>query len=99
MIPAWMLPHHLLIHGPDIVTIDGPVPGPPERVRAYIEHRAEVVRDQHGAEHTSPTFAIVDRHVDPGTTVTDDRGRTTHVLTIEDYAYPGAPSHTVLRLA
>lgn len=67
MLPRRMLRHTVTVFGPPVETIDGPQPGLPETVRAHVEHKHKLVRDQQGDEVVSPTGVWMNpRNLTPG---------------------------------
>lgn len=70
MLPRRMLRHQVVVFGLPVETIDGPVPGEPEQVRAHVEDKHKLVRDSTGAEVVSPTGVWMNpRPLEPGQTI------------------------------
>lgn len=81
-IPGWLLRHTIVIEPHLGESSTGPVYGPPQRVRAFVDEQTRTVRSPGGEEVTSSSTA----YCAPGTTapplsrVTLPSGRTTTVI-------------------
>ena len=98
MLPAFMLPQTITVHGPMVETVDGPQPGEPTTVPAYVERKHTLVRDSQGNEVVSNTSAWLNPlAIEPGQTVTID-GTDRVVIAVEQYEFPRTASHTRIYL-
>ncbi|MFD5002222.1 hypothetical protein ACFWMV_04870 [Streptomyces mutabilis] len=81
-IPGWLLRHHITIEAYKGDSSTGPIYGPPQQVRAFVDEQTRAVVSAGGEQVTSSSTA----YTAPGTTVpplsrvTLPSGRTTTVI-------------------
>ncbi|MEU3945461.1 hypothetical protein [Streptomyces sp. NPDC029526] len=101
-IPGWLLRHRITIEHYRGESSTGPVYGPPQEIRAFVDEQTRAVRTPAGEETTSSSTA----YCAPGTTapplsrVTLPSGRTTTVIAAlsRDGGGLPTPDHTEIQL-
>ncbi|GGR71168.1 MULTISPECIES: hypothetical protein [Streptomyces] len=93
-IPGWLLRHRIRVEPYRGTSSKGPVYGPPQDVRCFLDEQTRTVRSPGGDEVTSSStaYAAPGTTVPPQSRVTLPSGRVTRVITLLNRDGGGLPT-------